>query len=127
MSKRYGRNQRRAARRKIADLEMLVGAVRESESRARLQLSRAKEEALTEFINRSDMIKYAMERMGYELGRALGPELEPHARKLMQSDRRGPMLSPDFSASISPVDCMHVLRGTVPELRYNIAVWGPGE
>lgn len=113
MSKRYGRNQKRAARQKIAELEG--------------RLASAKEEAFQDYARQHDMIGEAVKRIGVELGRALGPQLLPIAEKILASDRRSErhLMSPvpfELSAEVRPYDMVTVIRGEIPRLNYNFAI-----
>lgn len=127
MSKRYGRNQKRAARQRVAELERDLLVATGDVGRANQRLAHAKEDAFNEYTKQHDMIAEAVKRIGVELGRALGPELAPIAEKILASDRRAQRLpmSPiafDLSAQVNPYDAVTVIRGEIPSLRYNIAL-----
>lgn len=129
MGNRYGRNQKRAAREKITLLEQQLAKVNADRDRAisrawdaEYKYQRARESALRELLAKGDHIEYAVRRISEELARALGPELLPHAQKLMASDRLRKMPI-EFSADVDPYQMVDVIRGEIPALRYNIALF----
>lgn len=91
---------------------------------ARRALSEAKASALTEWLNRADEIRYYRDRIADEIGRHMAPELERHARTVLEAGRgRGAL--PELDAYSSPSLAMAeatVLRGEMPGFRYKIQV-----
>lgn len=131
MTSRYGRNQRREHRQKIAELEELAARRqreaslaqsqrRDAENRART----AMEDAMRSVIRQKPVIEATMERIGAELGRAMGPHFAEHVHRLKAADRerRTPNLV-SFDAVV-PMDKMRVsfIEGRVEPLHYRIAV-----
>lgn len=83
MSKRFGRNQRRRMRERIARLERTEEVLRSS---LRREAERARE---------IDREKYVLDRMADEMVGAWSKELRPHAEKLLAeyNGRRVPRVS----------------------------------
>lgn len=134
MANRYGRNQKRAHRAMIADLEGRLAAANaygatmaNRAHTAEYRASNARQAALTEFANQEPRISMAMQEIGAGLGHALGKELEPHARKLLDADRTRRPFSPVFRGD-AHMDMttmrVDVLRGEIPSFHYNIALTG---
>lgn len=131
MSRRYGRNQKRAHKAKIAEAEAetaRVSAQLQSEQyqhrQTRARLSEVKGAAFNEFLSQSGQYEAAVEHMSRELGRALGPKLMPEAEKVLRAGLQGrPPIR--FEAFDDPMD-MRVTRisGEIPALRYTIQIAG---
>lgn len=138
MGNRYGRNQRRAHRETIAANEAELVRLKTSEARAwreanssSIRAQNAREEALRSLVQSGPMIKAAMENLGYELGRTMGPHFEEHVQKLKTADvtRTGRSLI-SFDAAI-PYDREYrvsYIEGRIDALHYRVAVtdlWVP--
>lgn len=134
MSKRYGRNQKRKARERIAALEQVVDfqfeQVKFANTRAanaRLKLQQAQSDAFMIFMRNQDRLDAALREIVGGLTERLGTEIAPHAIKLMQSDgRREPL---DFSVidPLQPVSggSYTVIKGEVPSIHYAVKVYTP--
>ena len=97
MSRRFGRNQRRAARATIADLEMRLAAAQREAAHARTaaHMARMREHdavatAATRLMNDKPALDAAMRELAHSVGHTLGKELVPHAERLMQG------MTPEF-------------------------------
>lgn len=139
MTARFGRNKKRAARAAIEEVERrleLTKQVLESERRqlswVNRQLAEAREDArqataiaLTEFVNRKEIIKSAMEMVSIEISRMFGKELLPIAQKLVASDRRhrgdfpGIEFKGESDVRSTPTT---FISGTIPALNYNVVI-----
>lgn len=124
MGNRYGRNKKR---RHIEEIKNLLDSLRSAELKAEFaeQRSRnAKQEALKYYMENSGLMRESIERISYELGRAVGKELEPHARKMFETSQRIYNDSPiKFSVHDSFVDRkIEVIRGEVRPFAYSIAL-----
>ncbi len=124
MSSRYGRNQRRKHRQEISELKSTVDFLLSRLRMADYRADNAKQEALNYFMENTGLMKHATDRVCYELGRAVGKELEPHARRLFETSKRKYDEAPiAFSMSATMLDRrIEVLRGEVRPLIYNIAL-----
>ena len=131
MSSRYVRNQRREHRNRIAELEKLADQRKREAGDAQMRRMSAEdrarnalEEALKTVVKQKPMIELAMERLGAELGRAMGPHFAEHVQKLKAADRerRTPELV-SFNAAV-PMDTMRVayIEGRIEPLYYRLAV-----
>lgn len=123
MAKRYGRNQKRRAKEEAARLTAEKNANFGRAVRAEHSLQHAKEEAFKQFIHQQGMIEMAIQRISHELGRALAPELERHARRILEARRETPMV--DFSLPMSPADMTAkytVIEGQIPSLHYRMQI-----
>ena len=123
MTSRYGRNQRRAHREQIAKLERDVSSAQWRASSAEGRLRDARQEAMRELVKSEPYVKEAMNRLGYELGRAMGPHFQPHVEKLMAMDqRRRSEAHIAFDASIR-ADQMTVsyIEGRIEPIVYRVA------
>lgn len=124
MSKRYGRKQKRKHREQIEALknhqDFLLSRIRMEAHRA----DQAKQKALDHFMNHSGLMELAVKRIAYELGRAVGKELEPHARKLFDSAHRHYNVNPiEFSVHNHQTHKeFETIRGEVKALCYNVVV-----
>lgn len=90
MSRRYGRNQKRAARaevQRLTDLNReLIETIRIEESRAnraRIESRNAITVAFDEFVKNQHYYKMAVESCAYGLGDALAKKLNPYADELL--------------------------------------------
>lgn len=126
MSKRFGRNQKRAMREKIKALEAAVydaGADYEGRIyRLQRQIANAEGRAFERFMADKDRYEQVCARMADEVGRVVGENLKPYAEQLMrEANRHRPMAR--FDASSDQMDVM-VSRITVecPAVRYNMQV-----
>lgn len=124
MSKRYGRNQKRAHREEIERLTTELQRSSQRERLHKLEASQSYANALGEFIKRGDYIDYALRRMSEELARAYpSKELEEAARKIISSRRDSPPVRFDaYAANDFSQMNVTVIRGEIPALRYNIQV-----
>jgi hypothetical protein len=137
MARRYGRNQKRAARQKIAELEAAVSAlekevhnVRVSYSRKNYELQRRleshKAEAMKEFMEQKDLIEDVMKFVSSELLTKWSEEARPIVDRLvdqMRRQSRTPRL-PIFDARVEPVrDENIIIRGHLPAFEYNFVVF----
>lgn len=134
MSRRYGRNQKRAHRERIAELEaevVLQRAIAASNQRHAgnllFKLQSARAEALTELLEREDIIKIAMTEIGAQMGAMMGKQYMPHVRKLIEASRsrdrpafiaRGRDMPPDAFGQPTPL----AIEGIIPSLHYCIRV-----
>jgi hypothetical protein len=125
MTSRYGRNQRRAHRQRIAELEVAATTAEHRARSAEARLSTAREDALRQLVRSEPYVQEAMRRVGSELGRAMGPHFAPHVEKLMQANqRRGP--SPiRFDAAVDPYEMtVSYIEGRIEPIVYRIALAG---
>lgn len=122
MAKRYGRNQRRAHREQIANLEMAKANVERRLRFAEAKEAEAYSRAIRDIAGKREHIEHALKQIGVELARAYPPALREAAEKIMASRRDEPPIR--FDASIDPwaMEKVVVIRGEIPALRYNIAV-----
>lgn len=129
MSKRYGRNQKRAHRERIAELERrlsdLEAQVAQQTSRARaaeFRAANATEQAFKRLSEQQGYLEHVVKEIGVQLGRALGPELRPIAERILSSRREpSPMCDLSAHASWDKLETT-VIRGEIPAFRYNIAI-----
>lgn len=131
MSKRYGRNQKRAHRERIAELEAQLetrqgelDAARGAVWHARRALGTARSDALMEYAKEHGLVEHAIRQIGHELGRALGAELKPHAERVLAADRDRKPISLALYADVA-MDGNHevsVIRGEIPAIHYNVMV-----
>lgn len=131
MSKRYGRNQKRLHLKRIAELEHAEKALLErvalemsAAKRARARLEEAKAIALTEWLNRKEEIGHYRELIAKGLARHYAPELEKHARRILEAAARQEpyRFSPSIEAIPDHFLQETVIRGEIPAIRYNVAV-----
>lgn len=131
---RYGRNQKRQARARIAELEATLAQTEENlmhmkrrasmaevrATQAETRAYNAESRAFERFAASSGMLKQLAERMGMELGRALGEELMPHAERFLSA---GPRRPPSLSChrSISDTKIIRV-RADIPAFAVEYAV-----
>lgn len=125
MAQRYGRNQRRAHRERIVELERAAASAQSRASRAEGSLRLAREDAMREMVRSAPYVGQAMAQIGRELGRAMGPHFEPHVRKLMdanQDHRRYP--SPITFDAAMPLDDVTVsyIEGRIEPITYRVAL-----
>lgn len=120
MASRYGRNKRRAHRQEIERLEMEAQALQRRATMAERSYASAREEGM-QHILRLRYLPQMVEDMARELSREYGPKVAEVAQQVMNSDRQS-LRRIDLSASIDPQAFATVIRGVIPELRYNIAV-----
>lgn len=125
MAKRFGRNQRRAMREKIAGLEYELVRAYDRERIANRRHQDAFERALEQVLSKEDHYNHAIRRISEELAKAYPPKLHEAAVLLMNSRRDGPPIR--FTASAQPsLDAgntmVMVIRGEIPALSYNIQV-----
>jgi hypothetical protein len=125
MAKRYGRNQKRAARARIAELEaMLMEAyaqTRRQAARAQVaerQAADAEGCAFERFAKASGMLGHFAEEIARAMGRHLAGELEPIARDILNAQREAPRLGLRYE----PHQGVRVMRGHLPPLQYNVAI-----
>lgn len=122
MTKRYGRNQKRAARAKIA--ELAAALIRSEVVIHNMQL--AETDAMARAFDRlaakqgyvDDLVKMINEKLSEKF---VG-ELEPHARSVLRAaQKRGTYRMPHFDARTVPnkVDTL-VISGTVPRFVWNM-------
>lgn len=90
MTRRYGRNQKRAHRERIAELERECVRLRKiadsNADHARSALYRAQNaraEALTDLLQNKEYIDLAVDVIAHELGAAMGPHYKTHVDKLI--------------------------------------------
>lgn len=112
---RYGRNQKRQARARIAELEATLAQTNENllhmkrrAERAEVRATQAETRAYNaeslafeRFAAGSGLLKHLVERMAQEMGQRLGDELRPHAERLLSQAQRNP---PRLSWNRSAVD-----------------------
>lgn len=131
MSRRYGRNQKRAARARIAELAAALiteGAARNhAESRMRnaeYRAANAREQAFEQYARVHGLLETMTARIGEELGRALGPKLYPHAADLMakRNQASGLAYSPNLKAEIVPEYSVIRITGSLPSLHYRVEI-----
>ena len=124
MSRRFGRNQRRAFRAKVAALEAGTAAL---ERRARLAEARsadAYEKGMSHFLN-SQYLPAAMYKLVGRLEESLRPELAKEAERILQAYESQPHVG-SFLEFAARTDLMEptvtVITARIPELRANIAI-----
>jgi len=89
---------------------------------AKYRANNAKNFYFKVWMENSGLIEAAAKEMAYGLSRALGKELEPHARKILESSRNRPEI--DFSLHEMPTEKnVETLRGEIPNLCYQIVLW----
>ena len=117
MSKRYGRNQKRAAREKIA-------ALTDKLADARNNLLNAEERAFETFVQEQGFMRMYVERIGEALGRELASELRPIAQQILNAQAN----EEPFSLTLGSTGGSHSVRtikGQIRSLSYNVALY-PG-
>jgi hypothetical protein len=118
MSKRYGRNQKRAARERIEQLSTLMHGMYADMEQMRRAAARRDDgmvEAFRRLMAEKDMIREITGCMAEGLGQAVGKELLPYAQRLMRAERKTQGRMPVFSGSPSPVFYREIrVRGSVP-------------
>jgi hypothetical protein len=123
MSKRYGRNQKRAARERIEHLSTLMHGLyadMEQMHRAAARRDDGMVEAFRRLMAEKDMILNVTGYMAEGLGQAVGKELLPYARKLMLAERKMRGQRPVFSATSGPYDPGDIrVRGSIPEFVFD--------
>lgn len=127
MAQRYGRNQRRAHRERIAVLERQASNDAMRAASAERRLASAREDAMREMVRSEPFVKEAMKRIGAELGRAMGPHFADHVYKLMdanQDRRHSSPISFDAAVNLDSVTVSYI-EGRVEPLHYRIAIMLP--
>jgi hypothetical protein len=123
VSSRYGRNQRREARQRIAALETELarstGRLRGAEGRA----EDARTLALNEYMEKHGMLKDAVENISFNLSRQLGPILRPHAEKIMAAHRDSVPVKFSARTVLQDHRDVTVIRGHIPALDWNVALF----
>lgn len=122
MSRRYGRNQRRAHRQEIERLNAQVVEVERRERMANFRAEEAYSKAVREIAESGGYIDYALRRISEELARAYPQALREAAERVMSSRREQPPIRFDAFVDWSKMEQCVVIRGEIPALRYNIAV-----
>jgi hypothetical protein len=123
MGSRYGRNQRRAHRERIAALELAERRARERAYSAETKARTAREDVLREFVQAGPYYGKAMERIGAELGRMMGPHFAPHVKKLMDANqtRRSEPITWDAKVSMDQMTVSYI-EGRIEPIYYRLAV-----
>lgn len=130
MGKRYGRNQKRAAREKIEILEHklyderllkqhALNAAMSAESRA----NNATQEAFKHFAERAGLYEIVVAECSNGLGKVLGAELNEHKEKLLGFILKQPIslaCRPDYAMG----NTARIVEVRIPlkELRYNYMI-----
>jgi hypothetical protein len=141
MTKRYGRNQKRHHREQIAELQrraeqermMHEDRMRQLKSSHAKDLTKAREDALTAYLNSHPQLDIILERMSEKIGGLLGPELMKHAQAIMDSARRNErggdilrvsvrdvhpsQLGPSFDTGLAGFT---IIRMQTPVMRYDL-------
>ena len=126
MTSRYGRNQRRAHRERIAELERAASAATGRAFAAERRLATAREDALRGLVKSEPFIRAAMERLGHALGREMGPHFAPHVEKLMQINQRRSPSPIAFDAKVSPYEqTVSYVEGRIEPITYRVALSEP--
>lgn len=102
MAKRYGRNQRRAHRERIAQLEQSERSLARRVQYAEHESREAYTRALNHIIENTDLYKYCMGEISYGLGRGLADALNPHAEKLLDTVLRESRTEVEFRMDRGP-------------------------
>jgi hypothetical protein len=125
MGKRYGRNQKRKHRNEIADLKSRLDSEIFMRRCAEAKSQTARQDALDRFMKDSGLMREAVNRIAYELGRAVGKELEPYAKKLLDYAQKEHEDYIDFTILDSPAldRKVDVLRGEIKRLIYNVVLY----
>ena len=128
MSRRFGRNQKRALRKEIADVRLSLSAAvsalnvaERNEAAAVRRLSEAEASAFRKFMSDPNRYEAVCNHMAREVGRAAGENLKPYAEELMRhSTSYRPMAKFDASVDVE----RQVTRLTVewPSVRFNVAL-----
>lgn len=124
MGNRYGRNQKRAHREQIAKLQAERSSAEYRAVGAERRYRSAREDAIREMVKSSPYVKVAMERIGYELGRAMGPHFQEHVEKLMAAEQRRQSARPiTFDAFTSADQAMaFYIEGRIEPITYRVAI-----
>lgn len=118
MSNRYGRNKRRKDREQITLLQDKLSYNERRLEDARYENIRAKQDALNYFMEHTGLINQAVEKISYNLGKAVGEELKPIALELFNNANR----EIDFKfLDSSETGNARQIRCTIRSLAYNIA------
>lgn len=124
MTKRYGRNQRRKHRHEIETLTKDLERAEAARQRAARELRYAKDRAFQEYAANHDLLKTTSKALGDRIAMLLAPELEKHARELMQQAAvHRPLLSlsaPNYGPSTEQKVC-HI-RGRIEPIEYTYVV-----
>lgn len=132
MSKRYGRNQKRAHRQRIAELEQTIDSLLGRLRMANFAEEQAHNKALKYFMEHTGLMDRAVDQMMYHMGKAVGDELKPHAVKLFEENKNQYEKPMDFKMIKDPGGIMSsrdivVLRGETRPIFYQIHLTGWGD
>lgn len=134
MAKRFGRNQRRAQRRQLAEtaatLAEAEAALRRATAEAadlRFRLERHRAEGLLAIVGQRGAIEAAVSEIVERLGQDLGERLRPAAEEIfassgMVSRDRVPEPPLEFTADARPDRKAVTLCGRIPEIRWCVLV-----
>lgn len=128
MSRRFGRNQKRALHKEIADMRLLLisaesalNVAERNEAAAVRRLHEAEASAFRKFMSDPDRYEAVCNHLAHEVGRVVGEDLKPYAEQLMRSATiYRPMVKFDASVDVEK----QVTRLTVEwqPVRFNVAM-----
>lgn len=114
MSRRYGRNQKRAHRAREAALKIEISNLTTRLDYAQLALIAERRQSFQRYAARSDLYKHATKVICHRLGRELGEQLYPIAKQIWDSNHAQRELL-QFDRSIS-TDKLEIVQISIPEL-----------
>lgn len=124
MSKRYGRNQRRAHRAEIERLGELARELQRKADNARVAANLAYSKAAADLLSKSEYIDAAIREITYQLAHKYPEDLAEAAEQILKARREAPPIR--FDATVQPdwssAQQIVVIRGEIPALRYNVAI-----
>jgi hypothetical protein len=122
VGKRYGRNQKRAARTKIFELEASLKEANNRNSKQEMRLrelenlvSNSESRTFDRFVKSSGLLDSFIQQIAYSIGQNLEKEIAPIARQIFNSRKEQPRID----MRCHPDDGIRILRGYLPPLQYN--------
>lgn len=121
MSSRFGRNKRRAARERIAELENELAQNNRQLAAAQRMLSTAREDGAT-VVLRAKYLSEETKRITHLLAEKYGPKLMEAAGRLVDSQRERARPPIDFRAMFDPMEPVDVItiEGFIPSFHYRV-------
>jgi len=121
MSSRFGRNKRRAARERIAELEIELAQSSRQLVTAQRMLATAREDGATAAL-RARYLSEETKRITHLLAEKYGPELMEAAKRLVESRRERTRPPIDFRAMFDPMEPVDVvtIEGFIPSFHYRV-------
>ena len=122
MGKRYGRNQKRAARQREAELRNALTLASRAANGLRRDLADAENLAFKKFAQNSGLINAIGDRIAKEISWRLGDELFPYAQQIWREGTRRnhrPMLEVGLADAVVPTSIKtNVMRISIPAIEY---------